>query len=143
MTSGLVHQVLRILNQGQVLHTQVSTLNFSAETRTNFQVPPARSLKPQGDWLAAGDLNDSNQPTAGVELYTAAAMVIFSIEPTFFPSMDAAALRTIELRRGARASLRHSSCNSTKDNIWSQTCSKELHLPEPKGMWYCCVIRCR
>ncbi len=36
---------------------------------------------------------------------------------TFFPSVDAAARRTIELRRGARASLRHSSCNSTKDNI--------------------------
>lgn len=36
---------------------------------------------------------------------------------TFFPSMDAAARRTIELRRGARASLRHSSCHSTKDDM--------------------------
>jgi len=36
---------------------------------------------------------------------------------TFFPSVDAVARRTIELRRGARTSLRHSSCNSTKDNM--------------------------
>ena len=101
----------------QAYHVQVSRINFSAETRTNLQVPPERSLKPQGNGLAAGDLNDSIRLTAGVELYTAAAMVIFSIEPTFFPSKDAAARRTIELRRGARASLRHPSCNSTKDNM--------------------------
>ncbi len=35
----------------------------------------------------------------------------------FFPSVDAAARRTIELRRGVRVSLRHSSCNCTKDNM--------------------------
>ncbi len=35
----------------------------------------------------------------------------------FFPSVDAAARRTVELRRGASASLQHSSCNNTKDNM--------------------------
>ena len=39
-------------------------------------------------------LNDSTIPTGGVELYTAAAVVHFSIEPTFFPSIDAVARRT-------------------------------------------------
>ncbi len=72
---------------------------------------------PEVDGLAAASLNDSIIPTAGVELYTAAAVVNVSIEPTFFPSVNAAARRTIEFRRGARASLRHSSCNRTKDNM--------------------------
>ena len=64
---------------------------------------------PEGDGLAAASQNDSIGPTTGFELYTAAAVVHFSIEPTFFLSVDAAARRTNELRRGARASLRHSS----------------------------------
>ena len=72
---------------------------------------------PEGDRLAAASQNDSIRPTAGVELYTAAAMVICFIEPTIFPSMDAVTRLTDELRRGARASLRLSSCNSTKDNM--------------------------
>ncbi len=72
---------------------------------------------PEGDGLAAASQNDSMRPTVGVELYTAAAVVKFSIEPTIFQSVDAAARRTGELRRGARASLRHSSCNSTKDKM--------------------------
>ncbi len=52
------------------------------------QVPPARSLKTQGDGLAAGDLNDSIQPTAGVELYTAAAMVFFFHRANIFPGQQ-------------------------------------------------------
>jgi len=36
---------------------------------------------------------------------------------TFFPFVDAAARRTIELRRGTRASLLLSSCNSHKENM--------------------------
>jgi hypothetical protein len=40
------------------------TANFSAETRTNSQVPPARSLMPQGERLAAASQNDSIRPTA-------------------------------------------------------------------------------
>ncbi len=68
----------------------------------------------EGDGLAAASLNDSIIP---IKLYTAAAVVKFSIEPTIFPSVDAVARRTDELQRGARASLLHSGCNSTKDNM--------------------------
>ncbi len=77
----------------QAYNAQVSQLNFSAEARTNLQVPPARSLTPEGDGLAAASLNDSIRPTSGVEPYTAAEVVIVSMEPTFFPSVDAAARR--------------------------------------------------
>jgi hypothetical protein len=135
MTSSLVHHAARKLNVGQAYHVQVSQLNFSAETRTNVQVPPARRIMPEGDGLAAASLNDSTVPTAGVELYTAAAVVIFCIEPTIFPSVDAVARRTGELRRGARASLRHSTCNSTKDNICVRQADQNRQLPDPKGVW--------
>jgi hypothetical protein len=77
MMNSLVHHVVRKLNVGQAYHVQVSQLNFSAETRANLQVPPARSIMPEGNGLAAADLNDSTIPTAGVELYTVAAVVIF------------------------------------------------------------------
>ncbi len=43
---------------------------------------------------------------------------------TFFPFMDAAARGTVELRKGARASLRHSSCNSTKDDMCVRPAAK-------------------
>ncbi len=40
-------------NVEQAYHAQVSPLNFSAETRTNSQVPSAGSFMPEGDRLAA------------------------------------------------------------------------------------------
>jgi hypothetical protein len=48
---------------------QVSQLTCFAETRTNLQVQQARSLKPEGNGLAAASQNDSIRPTAGVKLY--------------------------------------------------------------------------
>jgi hypothetical protein len=100
-TSNLNHHAVRGLNEEQAFHAQVSTLNFSAETRTNLQVPPARSLQPEGDGLAAASLNDSIRPTAGVEFYTAAAVVVFSIEPTIFQSVDAAVRRDRRAPKGS------------------------------------------
>ena len=60
---------------------------------------------PEGDGLAAASLNDSIIPTAGVELYTAAAVVMFYTEPTFSRPWMQLSAGTGELRRGARVCL--------------------------------------
>ncbi len=61
----------------------------------------------------------------------------------FFPSVDAAARRTAELRRGARERTRRSSCESTKRHRVCQTGRPDRQLPDQKGGCGDVRFRCR
>jgi hypothetical protein len=65
---------------------------------------------------------------------------------SFSPFVDAAARRTIDLQRGCRASLRHSSSKSTTRQHVCQTSRPDRQLPDPKGrgecVWMCHLDSC-
>ncbi len=117
-------------------HAQVPPPNFYAETRTNSQVPRARSLMPEGYRLAAASQDDLIRPSAGVELYTAAAMVFFSIEPTIWMQLRAGPPST---EGGACVSLRHSSCKSATRHHVCQASRPDRQLPNPRGVCGCAI----